>query len=67
MKRAFFQGLAMGAGFAIGRSLFGPDGIPIWWLLVGGVTLFAALKMYQALRFYRQMRGYYNTAKNVID
>jgi hypothetical protein len=57
----------MGAGFAIGRSLFGPDGIPIWWLLVAGVTLFAALKMYQAFRFYRQMQGYYNSAKNVID
>jgi amino acid transporter len=57
----------MGAGFAIGRSLFGPDGIPIWWLLVGGVTLFAALKMYQAFRFYRSMKGYYTTAKEAIN
>ena len=57
----------MGAGFAIGQSLFGPDGIPIWWLLVGGVTLFAALKMYQAYRFYRNMNGYYNIAKDAIN
>jgi hypothetical protein len=57
----------MGAGFAIGRSLFGPDGIPIFWLLLGGVSLFAAFKMFQAVRFYRNVQGYYNVAKEAIN
>ena len=61
------QGLAMGAGFAIGQSLFGPDGIPIIYILMGGAAMYAAFKAYQAFRFYRQARGYYNFAKEVYQ
>ncbi len=55
----------MGAGFAIGQSLFGPDGIPIIYLLMGGAALFAAFKIYQFIRFIRTAHGYYKFAKEV--
>ena len=57
----------MGTGFAIGQSLFGPEGISIWWLLVGGATVFTFFKMYQAFKFYRNAQSYYKMAKEVVN